>query len=283
MNAVSKAQVDQTFAMLPREFALTPGKHGLTSIETALLAGTLRAALQEDYKQRDAIAHRAGRRALVLHRQKGGKYDTKGKLIARIARNGSMLRQQRQFRPAEVIVVKTSATALFKLSGLLPHTRNLRQLDDALAKLTKLTLPGKPPLLHSCRQSLNGTITLFVSGSWIEPPYVRVLLPLPIRSRNATNLSIFLCCIAVGGHIRLERLAKDILRLRANKAYEQRRLIDRALTVLNAALIANNVPFLYAMRIDQADRVYFGKGITPTQAECEGDARKAGLLHDRVC
>jgi hypothetical protein len=274
----------ETFAIFPREFASQPGKYGLSIIETALMAGILRAAFRRDYEQRDKIAFREGRRALVAHRQKGGKYDQRGKQIARFARHKSMEEQKRRFRPAEIIDIKLTGTDLLRLAGISPDTRHLQALDIVLRKLMKRSVPNRPPLLRTYRLFLDGKIGLFVSGDWLEPPYVKVALPLPTRSKNAINLGLFLRCIILGGHIKLSNLAHDVLGLRTRKGYEQRRFVERALRVLNAALWASNkkipttaakysfrsndLPLLYAMKIER-DRVYFGQARKPYPWQAE--------------
>lgn len=287
MRAAKTPQTREMFAMIPREFAVKPGAYRLTTLETALLAGILRAVLGKDYKQRDKIAFRAGKRALVEHRQKGGKYDARGKDVARSARRQSMLLQKKKSLPAEIIVIKLTSTELLKWSGVSPDTRHQRKLDAGLKKLTKLSLPKKPALLRSYRRFLDGTIKLFVSGAWLDPPYVKVPLPLPTRSKNAINLGLFLRCIADRGYIRLSTLAHDVLGLPTTKACEQRRFIERALVVLNAALYAiytkmtapdgkysfrrNDVPILYVMKIER-DLVRFGQGRKPCRWALESGA-----------
>jgi hypothetical protein len=115
---------------------------------------------------------------------------------------------------------------------------------------------------------LNGKIRFRVSGDWIEPPFIKVPIPMVTRSQTALYLLLFLRCISDGGSIRLSTLATRVLGLKSKKPFEQRRIIDRALFVVNACIALNksklgvrrnDIPHFYVMRIF-GDRVYLGQG-----------------------
>ena len=175
--------------------------------------------------------------------------------------------QKANFRPSDTIKFEMSATRLFKLADLSPDTRNLRKLDPALSRLTGNILGGLPPPLLGYRLMLDGKIRFSFAGEWIEPPFIKVPVPLITKSRPALYLLLFLRCISVGGSITLPTLAKRVLGLKSDKPFEQRRAIDRALYVVNGCIAenktryglrANDIPRLYAMHVE-GGRIYFGQ------------------------
>lgn len=260
-------QEREAFAILPREFSVKPGKHGLSIIETALLAGILRAAVVKRHRRRDKRAHMAGLRALVKYKRSGGKNEKRARALAREAHAQSMSKQKAAPKTPLPIKVELSPTQLFKLAGLSADTRSLRKLADALTALKRISLPRRSTLLKTHRAMLNGKHRLSVRGDWLGPPWVKVPIPLTTKSLTAINLLLFLRCISDGGHIRLKSLATDVLALKTRKPFEQRRLVDRALWIVNERVSSikdrnlfarNEVPYLYVIRIEK-DRVRFGQ------------------------
>lgn len=95
-------------------------------------------------------------------------------------------RRLRKEPAPKVIMVKTSKRQLLNIAGLDLTGPNYQHIEPALERLTRSV--RIKPLLRSW-QLRSGQLQLEVNGSWLDPQYLRLPLPLP---RSAIPLALFL-------------------------------------------------------------------------------------------
>jgi hypothetical protein len=147
------------------------------------------------------------------------------------------------------IKLTLSRYALLRGSLLPDNGRNRRALDGALDRLCNLVGWGDEPhsaLLTGWFETRSGKLCLSVCGEWLDPPWNRVPLPLPLRSVNAAALFLFLHAVKVDGNAEENRaIALDKLCNRLGipfwrPALDKRR-VDAALAIINHHLNDLNV------------------------------------------
>ena len=142
------------------------------------------------------------------------------------------------------IKITLSRYALLRGSLLPDNGRNRRALYGALDRLCDLVGWGDEPhsaLLTGWFETRSGKLCLSVCGEWLDPPWHRVPLPLPLCSVNATALFLFLHAVKVDGNAEKNRaiaLGKLCNRLGIpfwRPALDKRR-VDAALAIINQHL-----------------------------------------------
>lgn len=258
------------YSGVPRSFAKSPAQHGLTISETAVLLGLLVVARKQDGQERFDISFKAGKTAMSEQRFLRATTAQAKEEATRAARNGFhiRMRQLKKLRPPQHIRVELTRTELLRHSGLSCDTRSLAKLDAILKKLRNLTVEGLPVPLSRIARLRSGRLRLDVAGDWIEPPFVRIPLPLPTRSLAAVNLSLFLRTINPDGMIRLETLCKHIGIEATLPSFVQRQAIHRALGAVNGTLFTRppefhvqhehqQIPWFYKMLLNSGSRIRF--------------------------
>lgn len=74
---------------------------------------------------------------------------------------------------------------------------NLSRVPAALDRLC-CDVGNLPPPLHSWRRLKTSNLSLEVAGHWLSPPWVKIHLPLPLRSPAALALHLFVASIKFG-------------------------------------------------------------------------------------
>ncbi|MGD9922040.1 MAG: hypothetical protein AB7V13_11420 [Pseudorhodoplanes sp.] len=124
---------------------------------------------------------------------------------------------------------------------------------------------GLPPCILHVRQLDRKNFEVAVSGAWLEPPFVPILLPLPIRSIAAVRLWMLLRCIDTKERNRkampfdklCERVGVD-----PRQSYSVKyRAVIRALDAVNAALDKIDTGALWHRKIDAAERYDMTVGV----------------------
>src|ERR1041385_3825945 len=97
--------------------------------------------------------------------------------------------------PPDMISIVVSRSALLRAAHLSRDAKNLRLVDNWLDRLRRpvqikgLTLGA---VVLTIEDAGSGRLRIEVSGEWLDKPYGRVPLPLPVRSALATALYLFL-------------------------------------------------------------------------------------------
>ncbi|MGE5305423.1 MAG: hypothetical protein ACM3TN_19105 [Alphaproteobacteria bacterium] len=140
--------------------------------------------------------------------------------------------------PAPDLTLNLSPYALLKFGGLSRTPANMQKLERALSRLQQ-TCGDLGPLVLSVRVVPFGRTRVRVSGKWLAPPFGKVPMPLPTRSRVACSLYLFLQTIRHGSSIRssisLEALAQR-LGIDTNVRWIAQQSLERALATVNQHL-----------------------------------------------
>jgi hypothetical protein len=176
--------------------------------------------------------------------------------VKRVAREGyGRARQQLRHRPPpEIVKVTASRHALLRLAGLPKNGAYLRRLDGALDRLRDVVgyrneAPAVAPLRDWSEQQ---KLELRVSGVWLQKPFVRVALPLPLRSATALALWLFLPITAEGGQTGFDHVCRRLGIPDYGSAVGNRAL-NNALAVVNAHLQAFSDDALRALAQQDID------------------------------
>lgn len=163
--------------------------------------------------------------------------------------------------------ISLSRSAILRLAGLSSDGKNLGKIDEALNRLTKnIRLPDgalAPLITSKTRKSDHFEIRL--CGAWFDPPFGKVPLPIPTRSRAAAALYLFIAGIKTYASNRRASTFKSLcVRLGipiTGAGSVARRSIDRALDVVNSHVqrrlpirkLAQHGIKIYTYRISKAD------------------------------
>jgi hypothetical protein len=181
--------------------------------------------------------------------------------VKRVAATGYKLEQQRlreQAPPPEVIVALTRY-ALLRMARLPKKGTYSHKIDAALERLCKNVgyrgeAPDSAPLLDWAQRGHH--LELRVSGEWLEKPFLRVVLPLPLRGATALGLYLFLHACTDGGEIPRGTLCDRLGIPNYGKARDDRAL-QSALDIVNAHLNGFSNDYCRALldaNIDLAER-----------------------------
>jgi translation initiation factor IF-1 len=237
--------------------------HLMTTYEFGALAGVLCVAVRAYDQQRREQALAVGGKAANRERQHGHhhlerwkrkmgpwkqyrEHDyfrpqlNKGTSVKRVAQM-EYRREKKRIRPDDVITVQTSRYDILRSAGVSTDARNLKQVPEALDRLQQWVGPLVSPLFN-WEEGEDGQLRLEVRGKWLEPPFVIVPLPPPLRSSVATSLYLWGWSIAgtrtprLFQKIKLERLCELIgISTLLGRAYA-RRALKHAVKVLNKGL-----------------------------------------------
>jgi hypothetical protein len=168
-------------------------------------------------------------------------------------------RELQQERVPDRITVSLSMSQLLDMSGLRITGSNFRQLDAALKRLAA-PVNKMAPLLPCCRYD-HGRLRLVVNGGWLNPPYLRVPLPLPPAS-HATALLLFLLSVrAVPSNSKSTRFTK-LLDLLGIDPHNRQRDLTRAIKQVN--------DYLAGIPDSVADQLYAHKIRLPASYHTQG-------------
>lgn len=168
--------------------------------------------------------------------------------------------------PPESIRLVLTTNKVLELAGLSRCDKNRRAVKSILDRLQQEPAGlGLPPCILHVRQLDRKNFEVAVSGAWLEPPFVPILLPLPIRSIAAVRLWMLLRCIDTKERNRkampfdklCERVGVD-----PRQSYSVKyRAVIRALDAVNAALDKIDTGALWHRKIDAAERYDMTVGV----------------------
>ena len=156
------------------------------------------------------------------------------KALSRAGTYGYATSRKKQKIIPDVIPATTSRRALLLTGGLAAKDRHFHRLSTALDRLTKPVKGIRAPLLREWH-ARSGRLHLDVTGAWLNPPFHKVPLPLPLRPQT---LALFLFLQAVNTSPINERgMRFDVLcrTLGINSEHRQRDL-NRAIAAVNLHL-----------------------------------------------
>jgi hypothetical protein len=141
----------------------------------------------------------------------------------------------------ELIKVTLSRFALLRCGKLPTNGGNLAKIDASLDRLTKPVGDSKEPpfepLLASWCETKSGKLQLTVHGEWLDGPYHRLPLPLPLR--GTTTLALLLLLRGIPLHrsdsMTLNNLCER-LGIPAFRPANDQRKVNTALALVNAWL-----------------------------------------------
>ena len=155
----------------------------------------------ERYKAAVRAAHKARRRGETVtmprprHTRPDGRRMKPAKAIPMVGRKQYKQARERlrEQLPPPTIDVTLTRFALLRWGRLSDNASNAARLDSALDRLTRPVgygddKPYEPPLAQWCATG-SGKLQLTVRGEWLEGPFHRFPLPLPLR--GATTLALF--------------------------------------------------------------------------------------------
>jgi hypothetical protein len=148
--------------------------------------------------------------------------------------------QRRELAP-EVITVETSRYSLLRYARLSDDGANLRKVEAALDRLCETVGTMPVPLLQSWQYSESGYLELQISGSWLNPRFVKLPLPLPLRSPTVLAILLLLKTISLKeGKIPFERLCRVVGIPTRFGQQVMSRAMNNALHILNRYLESND-------------------------------------------
>ena len=259
---VTKRRLPDLYAQLPlgifqhppvRDARTANEMHLLTKFEFGVLVGVQRVAARAYDQLRLERALAVGSKMMARERLEGRHHLARwkrqqeqgrgkpnlGRSIKRVGED-TYRRVKKKQRPPDVIAVECSRYDILRSVGLNQKALNLDRVPEALERLRQCVGPMDSPLLGWTNE--NRQLQLEVRGQWLEPPFGRVPLPLPLRSSVATCL--YLWALSIAGtrtprayqKIRLERLCELIgISTSLGRAYARRALLS-AIDVLNEQL-----------------------------------------------
>lgn len=149
------------------------------------------------------------------------------------------LKRLRKQSPPDQISIAASRSAVLRAAHLSHGTKNVGLVDGWLDRLTRDVLINGDALraIVSSIEETDHKLRIVVSGEWLEAPYGRVPLPLPVRSAHATALYLFLLGIDTRHSnkeaSRFATLCERIGIDRDRDVFSIRRAFNRALRIVN--------------------------------------------------
>lgn len=259
------------FAFLPRELVTHPPIES-TPFEVSVCVGSLRAAwevwsqtmhrvslqyghesikieneLADDFrKQTDAYASRKKNRRdkfpvrIYTYDRMGQpthKPIKRSQALVKAGSIGYQMHRDTMLREGpKSIKVELSRCRLLTLSGLSADGKNMAKLDATLDQLGKPVGKLCSPLLSWCI-SKSGRLRIELEGTWLTPPFVRVPIPLPLKSTTALSIYLFVHGIKTGP-INRKGMSLSALcqRLGVRRDRFAQRALDRALDIIDKHL-----------------------------------------------
>jgi hypothetical protein len=263
-KAAQRRQAD-LFAMLPlpicqdppvRDYRTATEMYLLTTFEFGALVGVLCVAVRAyDQQRRERKAADRERRQGHYHLERWKRkleplkryHETerdrphlnKGTSVKRVAQMAYQ-RERKKIRPDDVITVLTSRYDILRSAGVSTDARNLKRVPEVLDRLLQWVGPMASPLFHW--KEGDGKLQLEVRGQWLEPPFVLVPLPLPLRSSVATSLYLWALTIAgtrTPQRFQMKKVEHLCELIGISTSYGRahaRRALNRAVDVLNEQL-----------------------------------------------
>jgi hypothetical protein len=190
----------------------------------------------------------------------------------------------RKSAPPERISIILTTNKLLELAGLSRCDKNRSAVKTILDHLQQEPFGlGLPPCILHVRQLDRKNFEVSVSGAWLEPPFVPILLPLPIRSLLAVRLWMLLRCIDTRERNRkampFDKLCERI-GIDPSQSYSVKyRAVIRALDAVNAALEKIDTGALWHRKIDVAERYDMTVGVRDRMVRFVSKAKEDSVEH----
>lgn len=178
---------------------------GLGVFEFAVLGGIVMLSRTGAYKQaRHDYALEAGRAAIDQHkpaprykRQDRKSYENYRYHDFSNVGSAAYSKGQGGFKLKGPLPITVSRAELLRAAGLSSsqshQTKNRRELQSALERLTEPVVPALPPMLHGIKTTRSGKLRLIIDPKWLpDGNYGRVLWPPPKSGSKILALYLFI-------------------------------------------------------------------------------------------